>query len=529
MNSFAQVSMEQMKTVLSDMTIKTSFEDPVPAFLVKDSLDEVLLPYLHDLVNLSLETGDISGLKESVITPIIKKFNLDAEDLANYRPIVNLQFLSKLIEKCVLLQLTDHMQANNLHCHEQFAYKKNHSTETMILQIVNDVLNGFEKGTCTILVLLDMSAAFDTVDIQKLLKILQYKIGLSGTVLKWFQSFLVGRKQKVLIDGQLSEAILSMFGVPQGSVLGPVLFNIYVSSLPSVIKNLAFSTSLYADDVNARRQFSLNFQYSNTLIKVPELIAQISEWMETHFLKINPSKTEVILFQPPGSASTPVIRGICLGESCIRFSKTVKLLGVHLDESMSLDSHVNTLVSECFYHLKNIAKIKRYLSDQQTQKLVHAFVSSKLDYSNAVLYGLKSTTTKKLQRVQNYAARLVCGFPSHLVDSKSLLHNLHWLNVKQRIIFKVLLLVHKFFTGVAPQYFCELLLVRSWNERLLYTQFMKTTSGRRSFEYVSCRLWNRLPKATRLLNTSEQFKGNLKTILFTNENHILNAVNLYAY
>ena len=163
------------------------------------------------------------------------------------------------------------MKANGLDCSEQFAYKKNHSTESMVLQIVNDVLVGFDKHSCTILVMLDMSAAFDTVDIQKLLNILEHKIGLAGTVLEWFKSFLLDRKQKVLINGQLSEAILTLYGVPQGSVLGPVLFNIYVSSLPSIIKGLGFKTSIYADDSNARLQFSLKFQYYNIIVKLPEL------------------------------------------------------------------------------------------------------------------------------------------------------------------------------------------------------------------------------------------------------------------
>ena len=102
------------------------------------------------------------------------------------------------------------------------------------------------------LVLLDMSAAFDTVDIEKLLQILENKIGLKGVVLKWFQSFLTGRTQKVLINGELSKILVTLYGVPQGSVLGPVLFNIYVSSLPSVIQTLGFKSSMYADDSNAR-------------------------------------------------------------------------------------------------------------------------------------------------------------------------------------------------------------------------------------------------------------------------------------
>ena len=526
LSCFTPVSMDSLKEIIKDMTIKTSFDDPLPASLLKSSLD-LLLPYILELVNLSLETGDITGLKESVITPILKKINLDSEVFAHFRPIVNLQFLSKLIEKCVLVQLTDHMKANGLDCSEQFAYKKNHSTETMVLQIVNDVLVGFDKHSCTILVMLDMSAAFDTVDIQKLLNILEHKIGLAGTVLEWFRSFLLDRKQKVLISGQLSEAILTLYGVPQGSVLGPVLFNIYVSSLPSIIKGLGFKTSIYADDSNARLQFSLKFQYYNIIVKLPELIEEITSWMHAHFLKINPGKTELILFCPPSAKNTATIQGVFLSDSCLRFSKSVRLLGVNLDTSLDFGSHVNNLVSECFYHLKNIAKIRRYLTDAEAQKLVHAFVTSKLDFTNSVLFGIKASSLSKLQRVQNYAARLASGFPSRLISTSSLLQNMHWLTIKQRILFKLLLLVHKFFVGLAPQYFCELLLVRCVNERLLHLKFMNTSSGKRSFEYAACRLWNRLPCDVRMLDDSEQFKSNIKTILFSNQNNILNSVTLY--
>ena len=127
----------------------------------------------------------------------------------------------------------------------------------MLLQIVNDVLVGFEQKSGTILILLDMSAAFDTVDLGKLLSILENKMNIHGTALKWFNSFLLGRKQKVVINGQLSSLLLTLYGVPQGSVLGPVLFNIYVSHLPSLIERQNFSSSLYADDTNARLKFAL--------------------------------------------------------------------------------------------------------------------------------------------------------------------------------------------------------------------------------------------------------------------------------
>ena len=217
LDKFEPASYKELEEIASDMDIKTSFDDPLPAPLLKSSL-QTLLPHILDLVNLSFSTGDISGLKESVITPILKKAFLDHNDFKNYRPIVTLQFLSKIIEKVVLKRLTHHMTINDLHCPNQFGYKKNHSTETMLLQIVDDVLIGFEKHSCTILVLLDMSAAFDTVNIQKLLSILETKLNIKGTALKWFHSFLIGKEQKVLVNGQLSEVLLTLHGVPQGCV-----------------------------------------------------------------------------------------------------------------------------------------------------------------------------------------------------------------------------------------------------------------------------------------------------------------------
>ena len=229
-----------------------------------------------------------------------------------FRPIVNLQFLSKVIEKVVLKQLNEHMATNNLECDQQFGYKKIFSTETMILQIVDKVLVGFEQKSGTILVLLDMSSAFDTVDIKKLLHILEHKIGLKGTVLQWFYSFLTDRKQKVIINGHMSELLQTLYGVPQGSVLGPVLFNIYVGSLPSVIQNQGFSSSMYADDTNARIKFSFKFQLTNVSVRIPQLINEVAAWMKLHFLKVNPDKMEIMLFCPPSCKDVPKISGVLL-------------------------------------------------------------------------------------------------------------------------------------------------------------------------------------------------------------------------
>ena len=212
-----------------------------------------------------------------------------------------------------------------------------------------------------------MSAAFDTVDLQKLLQILEFKIGLKGTVLKWFHSFLIGREQKVLISGVVSELLVTLYGVPQGSVLGPVLFNIYVSSLSSVVGEMGVVSSSYADDTNDCIKLSLEFQYANISVKIPALLKKLEDWMNNHFLKLNPSKTEILFLCPPNLKSVPKLGGVFLGKQCIRFSNTVKLLGVHIDQFLTFDRHVAEILSTCHYHLNNISKIKRYLSKSDTK------------------------------------------------------------------------------------------------------------------------------------------------------------------
>ena len=135
--------------------------------------------------------------------------------------------------------------------------------------------------------------------------------------------------------------------------------------------------------------------------------------------------------------------------------------------------------------MKNVSKIKRYLTLAEIEKVIHAIVTSKLDYCNALLNESKSATVTKLQKVQNYAARLVKNLPVNIPVTDTVLQDLHWLSIRQRTLFKVLLLVHKFFIGAAPAYFTEILIVQDSVERLLATRFMNTTGGRKSFLYTS--------------------------------------------
>ena len=178
------------------------------------------------LVNDSLKTGSMDGIKLSVLDPLLKKCGLDTDSKKNYRPVNNLLFMSKLIERTVLSRLNTHMSHHNLHCDSNFGYKKFRSTETMMLGLVDEVLSGFDENECTIILFLDLSAAFDTIDFEKLLQILSDQIGIGGVALQWFRSFLIGRTQKVKIDHVFSKICEVLFGAPQGSVIGSKLFSI---------------------------------------------------------------------------------------------------------------------------------------------------------------------------------------------------------------------------------------------------------------------------------------------------------------
>ena len=218
------------------------------------------------------------------------------------------------------------------------------------------------------------------------------------------------------------------------------------------MKKAGVFSSSYADDTNARIQLSLQFQFYNISQRIPELMAEIQEWMDDHFLKLNPKKTEIILLYPPQDKGTEKLKGVFIDGDCVRFSETVKLLGVQLDSNLKFDVQVNEIVTTTLYHLKNISKIKRYLSHSETETLVHAFLSNKLDYCNSILFGINQATLSKLQTVQNKAARIVLGLSPFSSVTDAMLADFHWLKLDQRIIFKVLLFVHKFFMNAAPQW-----------------------------------------------------------------------------
>lgn len=525
--AFHRVDMDYLRKLVLRTPTKSCLLDPVPTNIMKDclKLDE-LLPILTTMTNLSLESGFFPVIwKDSVVTPLLKKQGLDFV-FKNFRPISNLSFVSKLAERVAADQIQSYLNENDLFPTLQSAYRQHHSTETALLKVKNDILMSMEDKHVTLLVLLDLSAAFDTVDHRILLDRLQFDFGISGSALNWFESYLSNRTQRISIDGVLSNTFNLKFGVPQGSCLGPLLFSLYASKLFKIVESHLPNLHCYADDT----QLYIAFRPGNDLEETAALtamescIADISQWMHKDKLKLNSDKTECLLIgtrQQLQKVSN--ISMLLVGDSQIAPSCEVRNLGTWFDSKMSMLSHINKTCSSAFYYLYNIRRIRKYLSRPTTESLVHAFITSRVDYCNSLLYGLPNSHIMKLQRIQNAAARLVIGAP-RFCHVTPLLFNLHWLPISYRIKFKILLLTFKCLYGLAPNYLIDLICIkkqsryslRSNDSLLLELPSIKTrpTLGDRAFQSAAPYLWNALPSTIRNIKTLDTFKTAVKTHFF---------------
>ena len=525
LHTFKPTTVAELSVILKNSSIKTAFHDILPAYVLKQVIDS-LLPYICQLVNKSLSTGSVEGLKQAVVNPLLKKVGSDPELLKNYRPVSDLLFLSKLIERVVDKRLFDHMSLNNLHCLYEHGYKKLHSTETLLLPLVNNTLLSLDSGLAVVWILIDLSAAFDTVDIDLELRILESEMGICGTALNWFESFLKGRKQRVLIEKSLSEPITTQYGVPQGSVLGPILFNIYIKSLFELIKDKGFCTSGYADDNNASQSFAMQFQFDVFTNQLPELMSSIKQWMNAHFLKLNPDKTEIICFLPSNVNKQPVINGTFFGKDCVRFSKSIKNLGFIIDKHLKMDLQVNAIVSHCYKLLGDVRRNRFLLTDDSIETIVHCIIGSRLDYCNSLFLGIDKGVINKLQKLQNAAARIVSKRKKR-ESVRDVLDDLHWLPVEKRIVFKILVLTFKIVHGLAPETLCNLLSFRNTDSMILNVLYLNSNFGRQSFSYIAPRYWNALPTEIKFSNSLETFKNNTKTYLFSNFSNLKSKAFVY--
>ena len=389
-------------------------------------------------------------VENALVKPLLKKLGL-ALVFPSFRPVSNLPFISKLTEKASVNQLSDHMNKVRPLPSGQSAYRPCHSTETALLKVQSDILLSMDDQKVTLLVMLDLTSAQHSTQ--------------STTVSYWkpYVPVLVLVEQlwngsphiflKVQIKGTLSGKKQLTTGVPEGSCLGPVLFTIYVADLFQIIEKHLPEAQGYADDHQVYRSFrpipSTNQTASVTAIE--NCVAELRSWMISNMLIVNDSKTEFLIVGSKQQLERVNIPFIHVGGDQITPVTSVRNVGVIFDSNLKMDMQITKACQNAYYHLHNIRRNRKSLSQESMCMVIHAFITSQIDYCNSLMNGLLENLIKKFQRVQNTAARLVFNLRKYDRITLALV-TLQWLPVKYRIEFQTLLIVFKGRHGKAPTY-----------------------------------------------------------------------------
>jgi Reverse transcriptase (RNA-dependent DNA polymerase) len=370
---------------------------------------------------------------------------------------------------------------------------------------------------------LDLSAAFDTVDHEILLERLRCSYGISGRAHDWFESYLHDRAQSVRRGTACSTISKVICGVPQGSVLGPVLFILYVADVIALIQEHGLQPHLYADDtqiygwcppsdtVDLQLRFSACFD-------------AVSSWMRSNRLQLNASKTEFIWCATSRRQHRLPTSAVMFGSDGVQPSSSVRNLGVYIDSDLVMRTHVARTVSRCFVVLRQLRSIRKSVPTSVFQSLVVTLVLNRLDFGNAILTGLPAYLLRRLESVLNASARLIFGLrrADHITDA---LVSLHWLRVPERIKYKVALLTYRALNGSAPRYLADSLvriadvpsrgrLRSSTSQALLIPAVRLSTVGSRAFPVAAPTQWNQLPVDVTSAASLSVFRRRLKTFLF---------------
>jgi len=341
-SEFAPVSKNFITDLVDKAPAKSCCLDPVPTHLLKQHMDLLVSP-ITNIVNESLGSGVFpTSLKEGLVHPSFKKSATDYEDFACNRPVTNIAFLSNLLERVVALQTRNYLLEKGLLPLMQSAYRQHYSIETALLWDVNNIPLAIDSKQDVVLILLDLSSAFDTIDHALLIDRLRHHYGFDGRFLEWYRSYLSGRSQKVVVRNTLSSSKPLMFGVPQGSVLGPLLFSMYFAPLEEVIRGHDLDCMMYADDTQLYIRIKPGEDPFTSLAKLELCIKVVITWCESNGLVCNPSKTEVVHFTSRFAASEP-IPSVSVNGTLVIPVNSARSLGVVLDRHPSPSSQVNNV------------------------------------------------------------------------------------------------------------------------------------------------------------------------------------------
>ncbi|XP_057318961.1 uncharacterized protein LOC130663635 [Microplitis mediator] len=513
---FVNITPDDVKKNLSRITTSAVGPDGLSIRYYK-RLISFYSKQIVDLFNTSLTRCEFPHQwKDSLIIPIPKI--KDPRIFGDYRPISILCPLSKVLERCIYDQIIEYLVGNNILDRYQTGFMKGMSTQTALLRFCDDIRSGIDNRSITIAISFDFTKAFDSVNHLLLLKKLR-AYNFSENTLKWFYSYLTNRRQAVRLENLLSSWKYNRSGVPQGSVLGPLLYAIFISDLGSLIDcNHIF----YADDLIVYITCSLSI-IDETIEKLNNIIIKINSWCTENYLRLNPDKTKAIILGSPQHVRDPTCVNalkIVVNGKTIEYVKSLKYLGVIIDDTLSWHEQaiaVSNRAMSCLARLKINNKI---FNTTMRRKLVVALVFPTFDYCSAVFSNISGVLQTRLQRKFNACIRFIFQLRryDHITPYRK---QLGWLTLQSRREFLICCIVYKMLhlnhDPILRENFRILLSVRGRAARqndVFYQPSCRTVSYEKSFLFSAIRLWNQLPSEIVAMNNYTEFRTACYTRFF---------------
>ena len=498
---------------------KSSGPNSIPVKLLK-VLNYSISSDLSALINESFTTGIFpENLKIAKVIPIFKK-GLKTKT-CNYRPISLLSIFSKIFEKLMQARLQKFLETCEVLFSMQFGFRSGHSTEHALVTLTESIKSTLDNNRLGCGIFIDLQKAFDTVNHGILLKKLEH-YGIRDTALAWFESYLSNRKQLVSINGYSSSLCDITCGVPQGSVLGPFLFLIYINDLPNATSVLSFF--LFADDTN----IYLEADDIDSLTRViNKELCKVKSWLDCNKLALNIDKTNFVLFHSPRKKLPDVI-DIKLGKENISRSKYVKFLGILLDEHLTWKYHISELHKKLTRTCGIFFKIRHYIPLQPLLSLYNSLFSSFLNYG-ITAWGLTyDTYLKPLYLLQKKILRCI-SFSHFAASSSKIFNSLKILKLEDVIHLNILTFVYKALNKVSPACFHTYFTPHSSVHRIVTRQVTRgdlfqslkntTIYGLKTIKYFGSKLWNTLPLFIRVSCSASVFRSSLKTFFIDSYLH----------
>ena len=474
---------------------------------------DYILPIITHILNFSLSSGEFpTAWKQAFIVPIPKIQN--PSEFSHYRPISILPFLSKVLEKVVQFQLLRFLRSHQLLNQFQSGFRPAHSTCTALIKIMDDIRKGMDSGQLTLLALLDFSNAFNCVDHEILISILK-SLNVSNEVLLWFRSYLDGRNQRIKMDDRLSNWHTVSAGVPQGGVLSPLLFSVFINTIARTIEHSQYH--LYADDLQLYSTSKVS-DLLETIRKMSLDLDSIRLWTERYGLLVNPAKTQIMLVGSSRNLSLidqHTLPPVTFNSLPLPYCSTVKNLGLHIAHDLSWAPHVAKVGQKVFASFHSLKCLQNFLPVSTKITLVNSLLVPIIDYADVCCTDITEALLDKLERLLNLCIRYIYGIRKydHVSQYRA---ELKWLNIRNRRNVHVACMIYKILNcTLSPEYLRERFSFQQFVGRIprtFYNKFLTTPERRTdyyaySFTCVAAQLWNSLPVGIREAPSIDVFKS----------------------